>query len=94
MIQEELQHLESLAGKVGHKLQQLEKDNLTLNEELIVLRAELQEKERLLEDFKNQIKLAKLVNSLPVEGVESAELREKINNYIKEIDNIIAYLSE
>jgi hypothetical protein len=47
-----------------------------------------------LEDFKNQIKIAKLVNSIPVEEMESAELREKINNYIKEIDNIIAYLSE
>lgn len=94
MIQEELQQLEKLADKVGHKLQQLEQDNHALNEELFVLRAKLEEKERLMEDFKNQIKLAKLVNSLPVEGVESAELREKINNYIKEIDNIIAYLSE
>jgi uncharacterized protein involved in exopolysaccharide biosynthesis len=94
MIQEELQHLEKLAEKVGHKIQQLEQDNHALNEELSVLRATLEVKERLLEDFKNQIKLAKLVNSLPVEGAESAELREKINNYIKEIDNIIAYLSE
>ncbi|MFD2202571.1 hypothetical protein [Shivajiella indica] len=94
MIQEELQHLEKLAEKVGQRLQQLEQDNHALNEELFVLRSTLEEKERLLEDFKNQIKLAKLVNSLPVEGVESAELREKINNYIKEIDNIIAYLSE
>jgi uncharacterized protein involved in exopolysaccharide biosynthesis len=94
MIQEELQHLEKLTEKVGYKLQQLEQDNHALKEELSVLRATLEVKERLLEDFKNQIKLAKLVNSLPVEGAESAELREKINNYIKEIDNIIAYLSE
>jgi uncharacterized protein involved in exopolysaccharide biosynthesis len=94
MIQEELQNLEKLAEKVGIKLQQLEEDNHALNEEVSVLRDTLQQKERLLEDFKNQIKLAKLVNSLPVEGVESTELREKINNYIKEIDNIIAYLSE
>jgi len=94
MIQEELQNLENLAEKVGIKLQQLEEDNHALNEEVSVLRDTLEQKERLLEDFKIQIKLAKLVNSLPVEGVESTELREKINNYIKEIDNIIAYLSE
>jgi len=94
MIQEELQNLEKLAEKVGIKLQQLEEDNHALNEEVSVLRDTLEQKERLLEDFKIQIKLAKLVNSLPVEGVESTELREKINNYIKEIDNIIAYLSE
>lgn len=94
MIQEEIQRLEMLAGKVAGKLQQLEQDNHALKEELFVLKNRLEEKEQMLEDFKNQIKIAKLVNSLPVEDIESAELREKINNYIKEIDNIIAYLSE
>lgn len=94
MIQEEIQRLEMLAGKVAGKLQQLEQNNHALKEELFVLKNRLEEKEQMLEDFKNQIKIAKLVNSLPVEDIESAELREKINNYIKEIDNIIAYLSE
>ncbi|WP_291777265.1 hypothetical protein [Cecembia sp.] len=94
MIQEEIQRLEMLAGKVADKLQLLEQDNHALKEELFVLKNKLDEKEQMLEDFKNQIKIAKLVNSLPVEDIESAELREKINNYIKEIDNIITYLSE
>jgi CII-binding regulator of phage lambda lysogenization HflD len=94
MIQEEIQRLEMLAGKVAGKLHDLEQDNHALKEELFVLKNKLEEKEQMLEDFKNQIKIAKLVNSLPVEDLESAELREKINNYIKEIDNIIAYLSE
>ena len=48
----------------------------------------------LFASIENQIKIAKLVNSIPVEEMESAELREKINSYIKEIDTIIAYLSE
>jgi hypothetical protein len=94
MIQEEIQRLEMLAGKVAGKLHELEQDNHALKEELFVLKNKLEEKEKMLEDFKNQIKIAKLVNSLPVEDSESTELREKINNYIKEIDNIIAYLSE
>jgi chromosome segregation ATPase len=94
MIQEELQQLEKLVSHVEKKLHQLEQDNHALKEEVFVLRNKLEEKERLLEDFKNQIKIAKLVNSLPVEDAQSAELREKINYYIKEIDNIIAYLSE
>jgi uncharacterized protein involved in exopolysaccharide biosynthesis len=94
MIHEELQQTEKLAAQVGRKLQQLEQENQTLKEDLFSMRTKLEERERSLEDFKNQIKIAKLVNSIPVEDMESAELREKINNYIKEIDNIIAYLSE
>jgi len=94
MIHEELQRTEKLAAQVSRKLQQLEQDNKALVEESFLLRSKLEEKEQALEDFKNQIKIAKLVNSIPVEEMESAELREKINNYIKEIDNIIAYLSE
>ncbi|MCH6235929.1 hypothetical protein [Cognataquiflexum rubidum] len=94
MIHEELQRTEKLATQVSRKLQQLEHDNKALREESFLLRSKLEEKEQALEDFKNQIKIAKLVNSIPVEEMESAELREKINNYIKEIDNIIAYLSE
>ena len=94
MIHEELQQTEKLANQVGRKLQQLEQENQSLKEDLFSLKTKLEDKERSLEDFKNQIKIAKLVNSIPVEDMESAELREKINNYIKEIDNIIAYLSE
>jgi uncharacterized protein involved in exopolysaccharide biosynthesis len=94
MIHEELQRTEKLAAQVSRKLQQLEQDNQSLRDELFSLRAKLEEKEQVLEDFKNQIKIAKLVNSIPVEEMESAELREKINSYIKEIDTIIAYLSE
>lgn len=94
MIHEELRRTEKLAAQVSRKLQQLEHDNKALREESFLLRSKLEEKEQALEDFKNQIKIAKLVNSIPVEEMESAELREKINNYIKEIDNIIAYLSE
>jgi chromosome segregation ATPase len=94
MIQEELQRLERLTAQVSKKLQQLEQENYALHAEVQKLSMELSSKEQTLEDFKNQIKIAKLVNSIPVENLESAELREKINNYIQEIDNIIAYLSE
>jgi chromosome segregation ATPase len=94
MIHEELQQTEKLATQVGRKLQQMEQENQSLKEDLFSLKTKLEDKEHSLEDFKNQIKIAKLVNSIPVEDMESAELREKINNYIKEIDNIIAYLSE
>ncbi|AFL82695.1 hypothetical protein Belba_0023 [Belliella baltica DSM 15883] len=94
MIHEELQRLEKLAAQVSKKLEQIEEQNLMLKHEVDFLRSSIKEKDAALEDFKNQIKITKLVNSIPVENIESAELRERINNYIQEIDNIIAYLSE
>lgn len=94
MIYEELQRLEKLAHHVSKKLEQIEEQNLLLKHEVDFLRSSIKEKDASLEDFKNQIKITKLVNSIPVENIENAELRERINNYIQEIDNVIAYLSE
>lgn len=94
MIHEELQRLEKLATQVSNKLEQIEEQNLMLKHEVDFLRSSIKEKDDAMEDFKNQIKITKLVHSIPVENIESAELRERINNYIQEIDNIIAYLSE
>lgn len=94
MIYEELQRLEKLALHVSKKLEQIEEQNLLLKHEVDFLRSSIKEKDASLEDFKNQIKITKLVNSIPVENIENAELRERINNYIQEIDNVIAYLSE
>ncbi|EON75844.1 hypothetical protein ADIS_3735 [Lunatimonas lonarensis] len=94
MVFEELQRLEKLVGHVVRKVKMLEKENEGLRKELTEVHAALKDKEEVLEDFKNQIKISKIVNKLPVETIESAELRGKIDNYIKEIDKIITYLSE
>ncbi|WP_200974154.1 hypothetical protein [Echinicola sp. 20G] len=94
MIHEELQNLQQLANRVTKKIEQLELENQSLRDQLGGMRLEIQEKEASLEHFKNQIKISKIVNNIPVENLESAELRNRINNYIKEIDKIITYLSE
>ncbi len=94
MIHEELQRLEKLTAQVSQKLQNMEVENHALKQQLGQVEKTMAEKDKALEDFKNQIKITKLVNSIPVANIESAELRAKINSYIKEIDNIIAYLSE
>jgi len=46
-----------------------------------------------LVDFQNQHKIAKIVSSTTVEKEESAELKHKLNEYIKEIDRCISHLS-
>ncbi len=94
MIHEELQRLERLANQVQKKMLQMEEQNASMARELELLKQSLQEKEQALDHFKNQIKISKIVNNIPVEEVESAEMSNKINSYIKEIDKIITYLSE
>jgi len=94
MIHEELQQLQALANRVTRKLEQLELENQSLRDQLGGLKSEMEEKEASLEHFKNQIKISKIVNNIPVENIASTELRNRIDNYIKEIDKIITYLSE
>jgi chromosome segregation ATPase len=94
MIYEELQRLEKLVLQVTEKINQLEQENFSLKEELYKWKNQAQERSLALEDFKNQIKITKLVDSISDEHIEYAEIRERINQYIEEIDHIIAYLSE
>jgi phage shock protein A len=93
MIHDELQRLERLANQVVRKIHVIEQENAVLKQELAEAQKLAREKEESLEDFKNQIKISKIVNNIPVENKASAELKERINNYIKEIDKIVDYLS-
>src|SRR5690606_41897922 len=92
MIHDELQRLEKLAGLVTRKIQQMEQENAALKQELEETKSLVLQKEESLEHFKNQIKISKIVNNIPVEYKASAELNERIDNYIKEIDKIVDYL--
>lgn len=93
MIHDELQRLERLASQVARKIQLMEQENAALKQELAEAQKLALEKEESLEHFKNQIKISKIVNNIPVEYKASAELKERIDNYIKEIDKIVDYLS-
>ncbi|NVJ45735.1 MAG: hypothetical protein HWE07_01365 [Cytophagia bacterium] len=68
------------------KNNQLEAQNHLLKGEVEVLKAKLT-------DFQNQYKIAKIVSSTTVEKDESVELKNKLNEYIKEIDRCIAHMS-
>ncbi len=94
MVYEELQKLEKLSGQLVRRLRMLEKENEELHKELLKCQQTIREKVDALENFKNQIKISKIVSNIPVENNTSAELRGRIDNYIKEIDKIITHLSE
>jgi phage shock protein A len=57
------------------------------------LRQLLQSREEQLEHFRNQAKIAKLVDNLRSEDGSASELKKKVDDYIREIDKCIAYLS-
>jgi len=47
-----------------------------------------------LSSFQNNYKITKIVDSMTAGGDDSRELKEVLNNYIKEIDKCIAHLGE
>jgi hypothetical protein len=61
------------------------------NEELKKL---LESKEQQIQDFQNKIKISTIVDSISVGESEATEVKIKIDDYIKEIDNCITQLSK
>jgi len=54
----------------------------------------LKAKEDQIENFNNKDKISKLVDSMVASGNNTTELKQVINEYIKEIDKCIVHLSE
>lgn len=94
MIQEELQKLEKLARQASLKISELATENQLLKEKLGQVESQLSQREQEIENFKNKIKITNIVDNRTVNPEDSAEMSELINNYIKEIDQLIDYLSE
>jgi len=82
------------------KLNLLLGDFKNLKEELSLLRNETSElkniiktKNEQISNFQNTNNISKIVNTISVEE-DNTELKKSIDNYIKEIDKCIAYLSK
>ena len=58
------------------------------------LKNQLETKEKQLQDFQYQLKISKIVEHLAVVGKDSASLKNQIDEYIKEIDDCIAFLEK
>ncbi|MDN4164851.1 hypothetical protein QWY31_05020 [Cytophagales bacterium LB-30] len=72
-----------------------------VKEELAQLKAEnsqlaglVKQKDELINNFQNQIKISKIVGSIEADEDEASGLKAKINEYIREIDKCIAHLSK
>lgn len=64
-----------------------------LNVENSNLKTTLKRKEQQIDDFQNQNKISTIVDSIATGGEDATELKQYINEYIKEIDKCIAQLS-
>lgn len=66
-------------------------DLINQNEELKSL---LNSKEQQISDFQNKIKISTIVDTISVGDSEATEVKNKIDDYIKEIDRCINQLSK
>src|SRR5882762_10250490 len=57
------------------------------------LRGDLRRRDEQLSNFKNQIKITKIVDNINPEDGSVSELKKKVDEYIREIDKCIAHLS-
>lgn len=82
------------------KIMVLINEHKNLNDELKGLKIENQElksavkvRDEQIYHFKNQIKITKIVDSINPEDGSVSELKRKVDEYIREIDQCIAHLS-
>lgn len=95
-LSSELQALERKIHLLVKEHKSIKEENNFLKRENLEIKQVLHEKEDQINSFQNQIKISKIVDSIAVENDQegAAELKIKINEYIKEIDKCIAHLSE
>jgi chromosome segregation ATPase len=92
--------LKSNLNGLERKIVVLLNEHKTLKEELRGVKSEnqdlktgLKSRDEQLANFKNQIKITKIVDQINPEDGGNSELKKKVDEYIREIDKCIAYLS-
>jgi hypothetical protein len=92
--------LKSNLNGLERKLLVLLNDHKTLKEEVAGLKVEnqdlknnLRSRDEQLLNFRNQIKITKIVDNINPEDGSVSELKKKVDEYIREIDKCIAHLS-
>ena len=71
---------------VKEEIQRLKMENYEL-------KGDLKKRDDQLSNFKNQIKITKIVDHMNPEDGSASELKRKVDEYIREIDKCIAHLS-
>lgn len=85
LLEDRVKQLLEERSAMRHELEFIRKENTDL-------KAQLEKKSSQINNFQNQIKISKIVDKMAVKD-DTAELKDKINEYIKDIDRCIALLS-
>lgn len=92
--------LKSSITGLERKIQVLLTEHKSIKEELKILKTENQElksavkvRDEQIAGFHNQLKIAKLADSLHPDDTNVTEMKKKVDDYIHEIDKCIAHLS-
>ncbi len=93
-ITEKFQALERKIKLLLMEQRALKEEVKTLKENKVDFEELLQRKDKQLLDFQNQYKISKIVGTIDQEGTDTFELKDKIDEYINEIDKCIAHLSK
>jgi chromosome segregation ATPase len=93
-LNNELQTLERKIRLLMNQYSQEKKSNEDLQIENTELKNLITSKEQQIHDFQNKIKISTIVDSISVGDSEAAEVKNKIDDYIKEIDKCINQLSK
>ena len=93
-LNNELQTLERKIRLLITQYTQEKKNSDDLKSQNEELKQLLSAKEQQISDFQNKIKISTIVDSISVGDSEAAEVKNKIDDYIKEIDRCINQLSK
>ena len=96
----EQEFLKTSLNGLERKMVVLLNDHKSLKHEVTTLKSEnselkqfLRQRDDQLEGFRNQIKITKIVDNIHPEDGSVSDLRKTVDDYIREIDKSIAYLS-
>ena len=93
-VTEKVEAVEKKLVKLVKEYRAMREENRELVEERRQLRATVDKQREDLKHFQNQIKSSIVASTIAAGDGEAGALRDKIDEYVKEIDRCIAHLTE
>ena len=90
----QLDRLERQVTTLVAAYQQLREELADANTTVQQLQADVRERDRQLKERQNQENIVKLVQTIAGEPTHANELKQRLNEYIRELDKCLAYLKE
>ena len=90
----QLDRLERQVATLVAAYQQVREDLADANTTIQQLQAEVRDRDRQLREHQNQENIVKLANTIAGEPATATELKQRLNEYIRELDKCLAYLRE